>query len=280
MILTCPACGTKYVVKDGAIPPGGRQVRCASCKHSWHQGPEAATEQAPATAAPEQSAEIDAPLSQAPIESFPPAGASDDLDVAATPPEQIGESEPAAPPERDQWPPMAGGEIDEAGPQAVAVAAEPAEDEFSPFYDEEPEEPRRRRVPWLVWLLLLVAAAAAAFWFLAPPELKERVGIAGLGGETPLEVMVTTQDWQTLASGNQLFTVSGRVINPTDQQQSVPPIKAELLDASKTRVVYSWTIAPPAASLAPGASASFNSAELNVPDGGKHLRVTVGGATI
>ncbi|HZB69479.1 MAG TPA: MJ0042-type zinc finger domain-containing protein, partial [Sphingomicrobium sp.] len=40
MILTCPECGTQYVVKDGAIPPQGRQVRCASCKHSWHQDPE------------------------------------------------------------------------------------------------------------------------------------------------------------------------------------------------------------------------------------------------
>ncbi|MCY7280788.1 MAG: zinc-ribbon domain-containing protein [Sphingomonas bacterium] len=42
MILTCPACTTKYVVKDGAIPPAGRQVRCASCKHSWHQAPDEA----------------------------------------------------------------------------------------------------------------------------------------------------------------------------------------------------------------------------------------------
>ena len=40
MILTCPNCGTQYVVKDGAIPPEGRQVRCASCKHSWHQDPD------------------------------------------------------------------------------------------------------------------------------------------------------------------------------------------------------------------------------------------------
>ena len=40
MILTCPSCGTQYVVKDGAIPPEGRQVRCAACKHSWHQNPE------------------------------------------------------------------------------------------------------------------------------------------------------------------------------------------------------------------------------------------------
>src|SRR5260221_2983573 len=41
MILTCPSCGTQYVVKDGAIPPEGRQVRCAACKHSWHQDAEA-----------------------------------------------------------------------------------------------------------------------------------------------------------------------------------------------------------------------------------------------
>ena len=50
MILTCPACDTKYVVKDGAIPAAGRQVRCASCKHSWHQDPEPA----PMEAEPEE----------------------------------------------------------------------------------------------------------------------------------------------------------------------------------------------------------------------------------
>ena len=44
MILTCPACGTQYAVKDGAIPDGGRKVRCASCGHSWHQMPENAAE--------------------------------------------------------------------------------------------------------------------------------------------------------------------------------------------------------------------------------------------
>ena len=41
MILTCPSCGTQYAVKDGAIPEGGRKVRCAACGHSWHQEPEA-----------------------------------------------------------------------------------------------------------------------------------------------------------------------------------------------------------------------------------------------
>ena len=41
MILTCPSCGTQYAVKDGAIPDGGRKVRCAACGHSWHQDPDA-----------------------------------------------------------------------------------------------------------------------------------------------------------------------------------------------------------------------------------------------
>jgi len=42
------------------------------------------------------------------------------------------------------------------------------------------------------------------------------------------------------------------------------------------KVVYSWTIAPPARSLPAGASASFNSAEVNVPPGGDELTITLG----
>ena len=61
MILTCPNCGTQYVVKDGAVPPQGRQVRCAACKHSWHQDPEptAESEQAAVTAEPEVQPEAE-----------------------------------------------------------------------------------------------------------------------------------------------------------------------------------------------------------------------------
>ena len=153
---------------------------------------------------------------------------------------------------------------------------EAQDDDFSPFPEREDEVEPRRRSP-LVGLLLIVAvvaALAAAFWFLAPPEWKARVGLAG-DGASPLALVTTHMDRQRLASGNELLTVTGRVINPTDKDQQVPPLQAELR-SSTGQVVYSWTIAPPARSLPPGASASFNSAEVNVPPGGDELTITLG----
>src|SRR4051794_22394470 len=78
MILTCPSCGTQYVVKDGAIPPEGRQVRCAACKHSWHQDPDEIVsetiadhpEETAAAADPEQAASTDTgPQAEQPLKS-------------------------------------------------------------------------------------------------------------------------------------------------------------------------------------------------------------------
>jgi hypothetical protein len=123
-------------------------------------------------------------------------------------------------------------------------------------------------------IALLIAAAAAAFWFLAPASWKQRIGIAG-AGETPLQLMMTHSDRQKLASGNELLAISGRVINPTDESQDVPPIQAQLRSSSG-KLVYSWTIAPPARTLPPGASATCNSAEVNVPAGGDELTITLG----
>ncbi len=40
MIITCPACNTRYVVSPQAISPEGRTVKCARCAHQWHQSGE------------------------------------------------------------------------------------------------------------------------------------------------------------------------------------------------------------------------------------------------
>jgi hypothetical protein len=102
-----------------------------------------------------------------------------------------------------------------------------------------------------------------------------RLGLAAAGA-SPLALVTTHMDRQRLASGQEMLNVTGRVINPTGKEQDVPPLQAQLR-SKNGQLVYKWTIAPPAKSLAPGASASFNSTEVSVPPGGDELTITVGG---
>jgi predicted Zn finger-like uncharacterized protein len=41
MIVSCPACSTRYLVEPMSLGPKGRQVRCAKCGHRWQQRPPA-----------------------------------------------------------------------------------------------------------------------------------------------------------------------------------------------------------------------------------------------
>ena len=291
MILTCPSCGTQYVVKDGAIPPEGRQVRCAACKHSWHQEPDregAAEGSDAAPAEPELAAEEDRAdtaedqdpedetLAEATL--IEPRSGPEAEERAYE--EALVEGEPAAPVvEEDSTAAVEGTELDQAAaPQEdwkEPPEAEASPDMFSPFAADGEVEPKGRSpIATIAIIALIVIVAAALFWFFAPPDLKAKLGLAAAGA-TPLQLVTTHMDRQPLESGNELLTVTGRVINPSAKEQDVPPIQAQLKDRSG-KVVYSWTIQPPARSLAAGASASFNSAEVNVPPGGDELTISLG----
>lgn len=39
MIITCPACATRFNVDPASLGPSGRTVRCANCGHRWHAAP-------------------------------------------------------------------------------------------------------------------------------------------------------------------------------------------------------------------------------------------------
>jgi hypothetical protein len=82
---------------------------------------------------------------------------------------------------------------------------------------------------------------------------------------------------RTMISGNELFAISGRIVNPTSQTQRVPDILAELRDA-QGRKVYGWTIAPPKRTIAPKSSLEFNSAEVDVPKGSRELNLSFSGS--
>jgi predicted Zn finger-like uncharacterized protein len=297
MILTCPNCGTQYVVKDGAIPPEGRQVRCASCKHSWHQQPEGEAETEPhAQLAEETAAE---PVASEPVATEPhdeaPAGADADEDESLAEATLI---EPRSGPELEErafdeaaidaqegeaarTEPEIGSEPPaETEPEPTSDWQEPPlaeaqDDEFTPFPAQDDVAPKRRSpVLAIVAIVILIVAAAAAFWFLAPQSLQARLGI-GATGKSPLALVTTHMERQQLQSGNELLTVTGRVINPTAKEQQVPPLQAQL-KTKAGKLIYSWVIPPPAPSLPAGASAPFNSAEVSVPPGGDELTITLG----
>jgi hypothetical protein len=69
--------------------------------------------------------------------------------------------------------------------------------------------------------------------------------------------------------------VSGRIVNPTDQVQPVPQIQAALKDVGD-KPVYQWSISAPVSELQPGQSATFNSAEVDVPQTAYKLSLKFG----
>lgn len=245
MILTCPQCETRYQADASKFAPPGRKVRCAKCAHVWHQeAPEPEPEEVFETAAVPEPEPAPAP-------------------VAAPEPEMEPEPQRAA-----------------FAPAVETVAA------YAPVAPAVERRPKpRSRAPQRIgmvlgWLGLVVVILVIGWSALTYRQQIATVWPQAASLYTALGLHVNTRglDFVDVAyhreteDGQQVLSVSGKLVNISAREQSVPPIEVTLTDGSK-RMLYHWSFNSTVQTLHPGQQVAFTTRLSSPPSGARHLEL-------
>ncbi len=273
MILTCPACQTRFNVPATALGEAGRKVRCAICGDSWHQMPVA--EDAPTPPPPEPDVDEFGIEDEA---SAPDGGedgdehgedgdgdeeaaeGDDDAADAALP--------EAALPKAAKAPGGRGG-----GRRAKARAAARANDVGG-------KSGRGGLAAWLILIFILAGVGTGgylfqekivAFW----PPASQLYAMAGLGAEEEkFGLAIQNVKWEhKREKGKPVLLVRGEVANISEQPQSVPRLRVVILDEHDRRL-FRWTVTTAKNSLDPGQATNFSTRLANPPADARSLAVT------
>ena len=113
-------------------------------------------------------------------------------------------------------------------------------------------------------LLAVGTVVAVSYWGLPDWVPVSRPTFGQGRPDLQLDFPADQQERRQLPNGTEFFGASGTITNTGSTAQDVPPILIVLRDA-RERVVYSWEVAPPQRTLAPGESVTINEAVTDVP---------------
>lgn len=248
MIVTCPACSTRYLVDEQNLGATGRMVRCSQCGHSWYEAPPAG-----------EPLRVDLSEPEAPP---PSPGERRGLPVVTKPRRARGGWGKALAILFLALVVLAGGAVGFAILERARIMAHlPATRPYyagleslltSPlqFFQRQPnlaplqqERPDQTRGP---------APSPAPVPSPAPSQTQTPAP-APAGGGLVIQGLAPKR-----ATENNIpvLVISGQIVNSSSVAQVVPRLRVTLHDA-KDNTVASWTFAPDQASLPPGGSESF-----------------------
>ncbi len=277
MILTCPACATRYEVDGSKFPSEGRTVRCAKCGHTWHQMPD-----------PDPDAELfveEPPPSE-------PAPESEDVSEAeaegAVETAALAEAEPAAEPPAETF--YRADDQDDGAAAATEAPSEPVlrrEPESADGFSAAPPlaETEKRRVPVMAiagvglgWLALVGVVLAIGWAALTYREqvvagwpqsasLYAKLGFKPVNDGLFIESLTQTEG---IEDGQPMLMVTGTIVNRGREPMSLPQIRAALL-TDERHELYHWTFSPSVLTLGPGQSTRFSTRVSSPPPAARHL---------
>jgi predicted Zn finger-like uncharacterized protein len=232
MILSCPACATRYVLDPASLGADGRKVRCARCGETWYQDPP-----------------IEAPK-LALVDPEPPA------DIPVTPPAMVGGGT-AVP-------------VEERMPSFFAEPPRPIGSNL-PALAQPKRRLGTVGLGW-IGLGLFIALTLAAGWYFAPSvmarwpnatRLYAVLGLADLPADYGLELRDTASARGSDESGPTVV-VTGEIANIADRPRPLPKLRLILRNA-KGEALKSQDFPPPSDLLKPGESVPYQAA-IPAPD--------------